>query len=491
MRLRVDRWLTTALAALTALTALTSGARAADPGAPAARVLADDVVAAAGQAPQLGELPHRAYLRLAFTLVARNRPDLDAYVTEAYRPGSPHYRRYLKGSQFADRFGRTTAEIDDLRSFLERNGFHIDDVHSGRLVLDASATAADVERTLGIRLDTWRDAATGRVFYGNATPPRLPADPGSLVADIAGLTDRAVREPTVRLGRAGAGLTPSQLRSAYAASGAAALGRTDPGDQGDQDGALTRVALVEYAGFRPQDVARYDRGFALASPAPELRLVDGGPDLGQAGGGAVAAEIETVQAMAPAAATVVFSAENSAAGEVDAFQGVIDAGIPVAMTGWGAPERQRTESGMRAIDLVMEEGAAEGIGFFSADAEPGRDAPRGTDVDFPACDPYVTAVGTPTSGRGRSTLFTQPWWQARWGRVDPYRRREVPDVTTRLDSAVAVYAAGRWSTATGPGVATALWTALAARFDQRSFLRGEGLLGFAAPSLYRVNRVRG
>ncbi|WP_165845446.1 S53 family peptidase [Streptacidiphilus pinicola] len=490
MRLRpVARLKAGAFAVLVALSAVLPAAHAAELTAPP-RVLRDDVLPGTGRAQHLGHLPHRAYLRLAFTLAARDRADLDTYVAEVDDPDSPRYRQYLRGSQFAARYGRTVAEIERLRAYLEGNGFHIDDVHSGRLVVDASASAADVERTLGIRLDTWRDPASGRVFYGNATPPELPADPGYLVADIAGLTDRAVRRPTVSFGGAD-GLTPAQLRDAQGS-----VSNT----RGDRSGPRPRVALAEFAGFRPQDVAAYDRRFALASPAPELRLVDGGPVDGDAGRAAVEAEIETVQAVAPDTATVVFSAENSAAGEVDAWQSVIDAGIPVAMTGWGAPEEQRTGSGMRAIDLVLEEGAAEGVGFY-APADHGSEASddSGGGVLFPASDPHVTAVGAADdaatggteSGRGRSAVFAQPWWQARWVGVDPYGRREVPDVTARVVRGPVVHADGRWRTAGGTGVATALWTALAAGYDQRAASLQQPRLGFAPPTLYRFTLGRG
>lgn len=482
MRLRPDLCLRAGvLAAVTALSTVVPSAHAANRAAQPPCVLDADVVPGTGRISHLGELPHAAYLRLAFTLVARNRPDLDAYVADAADPSSPRYRRYLRASQFAGRYGRTPGEIERLRTYLAGNGFHIDDVHSGRLVVDASATAADVERTFAIRLDTWRDAATGWIFYGNATPPKLPADPGALVADIAGLTDRAVREPGVRLGP-DTGLGPRELRTGDSLA---------PLARGESSGSRLRVALVEFAQFRPQDVARYDRRFASASPEPELRLVDGGPEAGHVGREAAEAEIETVQTMAPTAATVVFSAEDSPAGEVDAFQGVVDAGITVAMTGWGAPEGQRTGSGMRAIDLVMEEGAAEGVGFYAASADPGPSRTgAGAGVDFPASDPYVTAVGSADetgSGRagGSSAVFAQPWWQVRRGRADPGGRREVPDVTVRVDPGQAVYADGRWRTADGAGIATALWAASAARHDQLASSCGEQPQGFAAPTVYR------
>ncbi|WP_160311644.1 S53 family peptidase [Streptacidiphilus melanogenes] len=487
MRLRPDLRLNVgvlgALAALAASLAAVPAAHAHT--VPQSRVLGDDVVPDTGRAQHLGELPRSAYLRLAFTLTARNKPALDRYVSELDDPGSPHYRHYLRGKEFTAAYGRTADEIDRLRAFLAGNGFHIDDVHSGRLVVDASATAADVERTFRIRLDTWRDPSTGRAFYGNTTPPTLPADPGLLVADIAGLTDKAVRASNVHFGGVG-GLAPRELRAAY---------RAGPTGQGEQRGTPPRVALVEFAGFQPQDIAVYDRRFAPTSPAPELRLVDGGPDDQESGREAVEAELETVQAVAPTAVTQVFSAENSAAGEIDACQGVIDAGVTVAMTGWGAPEDERTASGLRAIDLILEEGAAEGIGFYASSPDPVRRPRDRADLgaQFPASDPYATAVGAADDagrvrGDGRSMAFAKPWWQARWdATADPRARREVPDVMARLAPGVRVQTGGRWRTATGAGIATALATALAAGQHLRaSACGGESAPGFAAPTLYRL-----
>lgn len=128
---------------------------------------------------------------MAISLTARNDKALDTFVAKVSNPRSSSYGHYLTKRQFAARFGRTDAEIKQLKDYLRAQGLTVTAVHTGNLLVDASGTAAQLEKAFGTKLSTWKDAASGRSFYANDTAPTLPTAIASLVSDVAGLNNRA------------------------------------------------------------------------------------------------------------------------------------------------------------------------------------------------------------------------------------------------------------------------------------------------------------
>lgn len=359
---------------------------------------------------------------MAISLAPRNDKALDTFVAKVSNPRSSSYGHYLTKRQFAARFGRTDAEIKQLKDYLRAQGLTVGTVHSGNLLVDASGTAAQLEKAFGTKLSTWKDAATGRAFYANDTAPTLPSAIASLVSDVAGLNNRAqlhhqAPSTVTPHNGPGGGYTPAQLKGGYNVSGT-------------YTGSGQKIALLEFDGFQQSNITKYDTNYSLGSPTPTVQKVDGGS--GSLGDGQVEVEldIEVLHAIAPKANVTVFEGPNSDAGEVDTYQAIVDSGIPTTSISWGAAESARTTSNINAVDAVFKAGAAEGLGFYAASGDDGSDdaGDGGTSVDYPASDPYVTGVGgtrlTVTSsnawskevawsggGGGKSSVFKIPSWQ--------------------------------------------------------------------------------
>lgn len=453
-------------------------------------------------AVRLGPVDDATRLSLAISLAPRDRAGLDAFVRAVATPSSPQYRHYLTVAQFADRYGATDASIAAVGSYLRSAGLTVAAPTANRLTLAATGTAAQVRRAFGVAVVDYR-AADGRTFYAQSTAPEVPADLAGIVADVAGLSDVARPAPrsdgqqpdasrSTRQPAAVSGLTPGTIRSAYNLT-------TDIGN-GD-NGKGVKVAVAEFTAYKASDIAFYDSNFALGSPAPSVVKVDGGTTDTSADLEADL-DIEVVQALAPAAQVAVYEAPNTDAGEVDLYDAMVSADVPVIATNWGAPEAQSTE--MTPDDAIFEEAAAQGESVYadSSKETTGPGLPGG--VDYPASDPYVTAVGgtdlTLTaanawsketadagSGAGPSGEFPTPAYQVP---VNHTANREVDDVAADAGTPFAIYSEGAWEVVGGVGAATAEWAGFTADYDTAAAASAKPKLGYADPFLYGVGQSK-
>ncbi|MET9076485.1 S53 family peptidase [Streptomyces sp. NPDC004232] len=472
----------------------------AQPHAARAAVTGDVLKGLDRHATRTGDVAAGKRISVAISLTPRGGKALDTFVARVSDPHSASYGHYLTKGQFAARFGRTDAEVEQLRHYLRSQGVTVGTVHSGNLLVDASGTAAQLEKAFGTKLSTWKDATSGRSFYANDTAPTLPSSIASIVSDVAGLNNRLQLHrqapSTVRPHNGpGGGYTPAQLKGGYNVSGT-------------YTGSGQKIALLEFDGFQQSNITAYDNNYGLGSPAPTVQKVDGGS--GALGDGQVEVEldIEVLHAIAPKANVTVFEGPNSDAGEVDTYQAIVDSGIPTTSISWGAAESARTTSGINAVDAVFKAGAAQGLGFYAASGDSGSDdaGDGGTSVDYPASDPYVTGVGgtklTVTSsnafskevawsggGGGKSSVFKIPSWQTAVQKSAGGGYRQVPDVSAHANPSpgVSIYSQGSWSSVGGTSAAAPEWAAFAALYNQRAAAAGKANLGFADPALYSAS----
>jgi kumamolisin len=458
--------------------------------------LSGDVLPGLGaHAVRTGAVASAHRISVAVSLKSRNDQALDAFIAQVSNPRSSSYGHYVTKSQFAAQYGRSDADVKKVTDYLRSQGLTVGAVHSGNLLVDATGTAAQLEKAFGTKLSTFKDSATGRSFYANDAAPSVPASIASVVGDISGLNNRAQlrhQAPATKPHNGpGGGYTPAQIKGGYNVSGSTGSGQ--------------KVALLEFDGFQQSNITAYDSHYGLSSAAPTVHKVDGGS--GSLGDGQVEVEldIEVVNAIAPAAAVTVFEGPNSDAGEVDTYQAIVDSGIPVTSISWGAAESQRTSSNINAVDAVFKQGAAEGLSFFAASGDSGSDdaGDGGTSVDYPASDPYVTGVGGTTltvtssnawsretawsgGGGGASDVFPIPSWQTSVQKSQGGGNRQVPDVSALANPSpgVSIYSQGSWGQVGGTSAAAPEWAGFAALYNQQASAAGKSVLGFANPVLY-------
>jgi kumamolisin len=480
--------------------AVPSAYAAAQPHTTRAAIAGDVLKGLNHDAARTGAVSAAKRISVAISLTPRNDKSLDTFIANVSNPRSSSYGHYLTKAQFAARFGRTDAEVKQVKDFLRAQGLTVGKVHSGNLLVDASGTAAQLEKAFGTKLSTWKDAKSGRAFYANETAPTLPTGIAGLVSDVTGLNNRAQlhHQGSAKVNPhngPGGGYTPAQIKGGYNVSST-------------YTGSGQKIALLEFDGFAQSNITKYDTNYSLGSPTPTVSKVDGGS--GALGDGQVEVEldIEVLHAIAPKANVTVFEGPNSDAGEVDTYQAIVDSGIPTTSISWGASESQRTTSNINAVDAVFKAGAAEGLGFYAASGDDGSDdAGDGTTtVDYPASDPYVTGVGGTTltvtsanawsketawsgGGGGKSSVFKIPSWQTAVQKTAGGGYRQVPDVSALANPSpgVSIYSQGSWGTVGGTSAAAPEWAAFGALYNQRAAAAGKANLGFANPALYTAS----
>src|SRR5215471_5352904 len=126
------------------------------------RTLSGHVPAAVKDLRPVGRLPANQQLDLAIGLPLRNREALTNLLRELYDPTSPSYRHFLVPKQFADRFGPTEQDYQQVISFAKANGLSVVGMHSNRLVLDVHGSVANIENTFHVNLRNYQHPKENR-----------------------------------------------------------------------------------------------------------------------------------------------------------------------------------------------------------------------------------------------------------------------------------------------------------------------------------------
>lgn len=416
-----------------------------------AAATAHPYVAIPGSAPSVpqnarlsGQLSSTDQLTISVVLHPNNEAQMNALLAGLYDVSSPAYHHWLGTGQFNARFAPTAAQIAQVRSFLTQAGLRTIDTSTPFLVR-AVGTVAQIEAAFHTHLSTYT-AANGRHFFQNDSPVQVPANLGSLVLAVTGLTNTINLHPSYLTtnqaavapattgpppyggGPGGSGLTPSQINSLYGNNEVQKLGA-----RGKGKGAT--LALFELTGYTSSDIAVYEHRFF--GPSENVSLVDinvdGGPvnpacPTGDFCGpvnpndpthcppplfacdsadysGDIEAEIdiETQISIAPKIDHIlVYNAPNDFLGITtldELFQIAQDNRADSISTSWGLCEQDTGLEQIQAESLAFAQMAAQGQSMFSQSGDTGAfDCIRGSGatmvaVGDPSSQPFVTGVG--------------------------------------------------------------------------------------------------
>jgi len=482
-------------------------------------------------ATRIGPAAGAQGLHLTVTLTSRDPAGLSALASGVSNPASSEYRRFISAGQFAGRFGASPAEVNSVRASLRAEGVAVGRLAPNGLSLSVSTNVASAEHAFRTSMASER-LATGRIAYANVSPATLPGG----VSGVLGLDDLAQAHAHVMAaprttetslpptgcsaGFAQAPETPSSIASAYGLGGLYSAGL---------DGAGITVALFELADYSGADVAAYATCLGITGPSVSRVSVDGGAAVG-AGTTESTSDIEDVLSVAPAASVITYQGPNTGSGLYDTYAAIVNADkAQVVATSWGICEPQNDPNLMRAENVLFEQAATEGQTIFAATGDSGSEdcyAPSNPDtslqVDDPASQPYVTAVGGTSlqstnpvyetawnsyggaGGGGISTAWPMPSWQtsvagsqssgAPCGAGSGYCR-QVPDVSASADPryGYSVYCTAGdcsnrgWGEVGGTSMASPLWAAIIGLSDEACpTTKRAGLIN---PVLYGAGRA--
>jgi subtilase family serine protease len=365
-------------------------------------------------------------------------------------PGSASYRSFLTPAQYRATYAPTAADVSAVRSWLSGAGLHVDGVGPGNRYLSVSGTVRGAEKAFGTQIR--RYVHNGTAVQAPASALTVPASLASKVLTVTGIdTTPHLTKPR----------SPSTLPSAFVnarpcsayygeipattqADGTTALpkfnGATLPyavcGYKGSQfrgayeggstlDGTGVTVAITDaYASSTmTDDASTYaatngDRAYApgqytqvVAKKFTNTHLCD------PAGwSGEQTLDVEAVHAMAQGANIRYYGAASCLDADLlDTLGQVVDEDIAQLVTNsWGDLDANETADSIAAYEQVFLQGALQGQSFLFSSGDNGDELANSgvVQTDYPASDPYVTAVGGTSTAIGRANTLD---WETGWG----------------------------------------------------------------------------
>ncbi|HEX4379745.1 MAG TPA: protease pro-enzyme activation domain-containing protein, partial [Candidatus Acidoferrum sp.] len=127
-------------------------------------------------------------LRLDHILILLKRDpqtesDLREHIDAMHNPASPDYHHWLTPEQLAARYGVHQQDLDTVQRWLISRGLTINQTYKNGMVIDVSATAAQVRDTFRTEIHNLT-LANGDRHIANMRDPQIPA---ALVPVIAGV----------------------------------------------------------------------------------------------------------------------------------------------------------------------------------------------------------------------------------------------------------------------------------------------------------------
>ncbi|WP_405531476.1 S53 family peptidase [Streptomyces canus] len=384
----------------------------------------------ASPAADRGSAKGGATVEARIWFAGHNRTDLSRYVQAVSSPRDPLYRHFLSPSEFHSQFGPTAAQIASITSWATSQGLRVIGETDHYVTINGSVTKT--QKALSVSLHSF--SRNGTAGIAPVTLPRIPKRLASAVLTVTGLdhetetakTSKDLPPPPKNRwwpkpcssggkpqtadfpsqdGRKPSWIpcayTPDQLRTAYGANRQQATGH----------GVTVAVVNAYSSPTMATDLARYSRDHRIPlnpnqyrevlSPTWDQMNTCGAPSWYSE----QAKDVEAVHAMAPDAGIVYLGAQNCTPSALnDAMVKVVDQRLAdIVSCSWGSPTDGYFVQDRLVAHSIFEQGAAEGIGFYVSSGDAGYEDPttsaghgsgsRRLQVDYPASDPMVTAVG--------------------------------------------------------------------------------------------------
>jgi kumamolisin len=351
---------------------------------------------------------------------------------------------------------------------------------------------------------------SGIAFRGRSGAIQIPEILTDVITGVFGLDNRPQARPMFHLLKKDGGLIQPKDTSVSYNPDAVAKAYKYPRDV---NGTGECIALIELGGgYRNTDMLNYFTKLGIALPVITSQSVDGAmnsPSTPDSADGEVALDIEVAGAVAPGAKIVVYFAQNTDKGFLDAISTAIHDKVnspSVISISWGSAESQWSDQAMQNFNETFMSAAALGITITVAAGDNGSSDGQ-TDgkahVDFPSSSPYALACGGTrllsnsetvwndmdgwATGGGISDIFPVPDYQKNITlppsvNSNKKKGRGVPDIAANADSASGynVLVDGQWTVVGGTSAVAPLMAALIALANQKLKRKA----GYIHPKIY-------
>lgn len=465
----------------------------------------------------MGVLSNSMRLHLAIGLPLRNKETLATLLQQLYDPGSLNYHHYLTPEQFAEMFGPSEDDYQNVINFAQTNGLTVTGTYSNHMLVDVSGTVQDIERAFNVKLRLYRHPTENRNFYAPDVEPSVPSVLSIL--DINGLNNYVLPRPLIRKPSAGQTVTNQSLAGSAPDSSGSYFGddfRNAYVPGVSLTGTGQTVALFECADYFSSDISEYISQAKLPAVPLQNVPVDGGAPVPAAGDGVnteVALDIEMVNCMAPGLSKIIV---YETPGDTPAYDGDMLEKIAQDDLAKQISSSWLIGDSPQYVQFYAEF-AAQGQSFFQASGDEDAYYPGifqsedGTNVTLVGGttltttgpggayvsetvwnwgNEYGAAEAGIGSGGGISTTYPIPSWQQG---VDVSANqgsstmRNVPDVAMTADNIYVIADDGQQEPGTGgTSCAAPLWAGFMALVNQQAAAGGSPAVGFINPAIYAI-----
>jgi pseudomonalisin len=199
---------------------------------------------------------------------------LDGLIVAQQDPSSPSYQKWVTPAQFAEQFGVSENDVEQVTAWLKSHGFTIDEVPPGRRTIVFSGTAGIVAAAFHTVIKQYR--VYGELHYANASDPEIPEALAAVVKgtvtlhDFARTSMRVAKQAVPEFSSGGSYyLAPADFATIY---------NLNPLYTSGTDGTGKSIAIVGRTNINLSDVQTFRSYFGLPVNNPQIIL--NGPNPG-------------------------------------------------------------------------------------------------------------------------------------------------------------------------------------------------------------------
>jgi pro-kumamolisin-like protein/Big-like domain-containing protein len=385
------------------------------------------------------ELPMQRML-LVLTRSTEQQSALGQLMADQYNVGAPSFHQWLTPEQFGQQFGPADADIQTVTSWLQTHGFQVAKVSKGKIAIEFSGTAAQVQEAF--RTEIHKYVVNGEQHWANASDPQIPSALAPVVHGIASLHNFRPKPMHHVAGAFTKARDTGEVQSVRpeftTPGGNFALGPTDFAkiynalplwNAGTPiDGTGQSIAIIGVSNINLQDVLDFRTVFGLPTGGANTPIVViDGSDPGIVNDGSeteALADVEWSGGVAKGAQIhfVIAANTDSSPGLFLAAFHVIDTNSdPIMSLSFGNCEQSLGTGGNQALNSLWEQAAAQGITVTISTGDTGaagcedqtaaapNPATTGLQVSGYASTPFNVAVGgTDFNDNGTQSTYFKP-----------------------------------------------------------------------------------
>jgi subtilase family serine protease len=367
-----------------------------------------------GPAPASLPMDH---MLLVLTRSPAQQAALESLLAQQQDSVSPNYHKWLTPEQFGQQFGPSDQDIQTITSWLQSNGFQINNVATGRTTIDFSGTAGGVQQAFHTAIHSYV-LANGEQHWANSSDPQIPVALAPVVAGVNSMNNFRRRPMSHSVGvfrrtKADGKVTRIGPQFTYAPANACNSNgdcyAVTPGDfakiynvPSSVTGTGQVIAIVSDSDINATDLANFRNTFLL--PTANFQQIETAPasDPGiQASGdeGEAVLDVEWSGAVAPGAKIdlVVSPSTNTTFGGDTSAQYIINnsntLGATILGYSYGACELDLGTAGNAFYQQLWSQAASQGITVVVATGDNGSAACENPNPnDLVTAQPAITGL---------------------------------------------------------------------------------------------------